>query len=121
MHWREIPHVPYIWCYLFHNGLLITNSVFSYQSKFIDPSFWSTFKYQFAALSLFLIANIFIGYGVKFGYKALGNLTFVLASSKGLEMLILILMGYLFYAEIPTWKTFIGLAIVVVGLVVSKL
>lgn len=102
-------------------GLLITNSVFSYQSKHIDPSFWSTFKYQLASLPLFLIANVFIGYGVKFGYKALGNLTFVLASSKGLEMLILILMGYLFYAEIPTWKTLIGLAIVVVGLVVSKL
>lgn len=106
---------------LFLCGLFITDGVFSYQSKYIDPAFLSTLKFQLMALPLFLIANVLLGYAVKFGYKSLGNLTFVLAGSKGIEMVILVLMGFIFYTEIPTWKTVMGLLLVVIGLVVAKL
>ncbi len=106
---------------LFLCGLFITDGVFSYQSKYIDSAFLPTFKFQLMVLPLFLIANVLLGYAVKFGYKALGNLTFVLAGSKGIEMVILVLMGYIFYAEMPTWKTLVGLLLVVIGLVIAKL
>jgi drug/metabolite transporter (DMT)-like permease len=105
----------------FFIGLFIANGVFSYQSKYIDPSFWSTIKYQVMVLPLFLVANIFIGYGVKWGYKAVGSLTFVLAGSKALEMIIFLIMGFIFYAEVPTWKTAVGLIFVVMGLIIAKL
>lgn len=68
-------------------GLTIINAAFSYQSKHIDLAFWSMFKFQLITLPLFLTANMLIGYGVKLGYKALGNLTYVLSTSKGLEIL----------------------------------
>lgn len=87
------------------SGLFLINLLFSYQSKHIDPAFWKTLKYQLFAFPLFLIANMLIGYGVKFGFKAIQNLTFVLVTSKGIEIVISILMGYLFFKEIPTWKT----------------
>jgi drug/metabolite transporter (DMT)-like permease len=106
---------------LVFGGLFIVNLIFSYQSKHIDPHFWTTLKFQLLMLPLFLSANICIGYGVKFGYKALGNLSYVLAASKGLEILISLIMGYIFLKEVPTWKTGIGLGIVVIGFVVAKL
>ncbi|MBW7477547.1 hypothetical protein K0T92_22770 [Paenibacillus oenotherae] len=101
-------------------GLLIVNLVFSYQSKHIDPHFWSTLKFQLCALPLFLIANLCIGYGVKFGFRAVGNLIFVLITSKGIEMLISLLMGFMFFKETATWRTWVGLGIVLVGFAVAK-
>jgi drug/metabolite transporter (DMT)-like permease len=102
-------------------GLFVVNFIFSYQSKHIDPHFWTTLKFQLMMLPLFLIANLSIGYGVKFGYKALHNLSYVLATSKGLELLISLLMGYLFYREAPTWKTALGLGIVMTGFIIAKI
>lgn len=101
-------------------GLLIVNVVFSYQSKHIDPHFWSTLKFQLLALPLFLIANLCIGYGIKLGYKAIGNLGYVLLASKGLELFISLLMGFIFLRESPSWRTWVGLAIVLTGFVVAK-
>ncbi|WP_364144136.1 hypothetical protein [Paenibacillus sp. LPE1-1-1.1] len=101
-------------------GLFIVNLVYSYQSKHIDPHFWTTVKFQLLALPLFLIANLCIGYGIKLGYKVLGNLGYVLLASKGLEMLISLLMGFIFMREAPTWRTWIGLAIVFAGFMVAK-
>ncbi|NIK80293.1 drug/metabolite transporter (DMT)-like permease [Paenibacillus castaneae] len=101
-------------------GLTIINAAFSYQSKHIDLAFWSMFKFQLITLPLFLTANMLIGYGVKLGYKALGNLTYVLSTSKGLEIFISIAMGFLFMKEIPSWKTWVGLCIVLVGFVIAK-
>ncbi|UHA73564.1 hypothetical protein [Paenibacillus sp. 481] len=102
-------------------GLLIVNAIYSYQSIHIDPAFWTTLKYQVAVLPLFLAASMLIGYGVKFGHKVLGNLTFVLTVSKGIEIVICVLMGFLFMREIPTWKTWLGLSIVVVGFFITKM
>lgn len=101
-------------------GLTGVNLIFSYQSKHIDPQFWSTLKFQTLALPLFLIANMCIGYGVKFGYKAVGNLSYVLVASKGLEMFISLAMGFLFLREMPTWRTWVGLGIVLIGFTVAK-
>jgi drug/metabolite transporter (DMT)-like permease len=101
-------------------GLLLVNVVFSYQSKHIDPQFWSTLKFQLLALPLFLTANLCIGYGIKLGYKAVGSLGYVLLASKGLEMFISLLMGFIFLRESPSWRTWAGLAIVLIGFVVAK-
>jgi drug/metabolite transporter (DMT)-like permease len=103
------------------SGLFLINMLFSYQNKHIDPAFWATLKYHIFAFPLFLIANILIGYGIKFGFKAIQNLTFVLVTSKGIEIVISLLMGYLFFKEVPTWKTLLGFFIMIVGIIVSKI
>jgi len=102
-------------------GLFLINVLFSYQNKHIDPDFGTTLKYQIYAFPLFLIANMLIGYGIKFGFKAIHNLTFVLLTSKGMEVIIAVLMGYLFFKEAPTWKTLLGIFIIVIGVVISKM
>jgi len=106
---------------LVFSGLFAANFIFSFQSKHIDPHLWTTFKFQLRMLPFFFGANLAIGYGVKFGFKALGNLSYVLAVSKGLELLISLLLGYLFFREIPSWKTAIGLGFVLVGFVIAKI
>ncbi|PFW47028.1 hypothetical protein [Priestia megaterium] len=103
------------------SGLFLINLLFSYQSKHIDPAFWATLKYQLFAFPLFLIANMLIGYGIKFGFKAIQNLTFVLVTSKGIEIVISILMGYLFFKEVPSWKTALGFFIMIAGIIISKI
>ncbi|QGQ45699.1 hypothetical protein [Metabacillus sediminilitoris] len=103
------------------SGLFLVNLIFSYQSKHIDPAFWETLKFQLLVLPLFLTANMLIGYGIKFGFKAVDNLTYVLVTSKGIEILISLMMGYMFLKEIPTWKTLLGFSIIIVGLIISKI
>lgn len=77
----------YVYCIsLLIGGLSIVNVVFSYQSKHIDPQFWSTFKFQLLMLPLMLAANLSIGYGIRFGFKASGQLSFVLIAAKCLEI-----------------------------------
>jgi drug/metabolite transporter (DMT)-like permease len=101
-------------------GLSVINLIFSYQSKYIDPNFWMTFKFQLLMLPLFLIANMCIGYGVRFGYKSADNLSYILIASKCLEIAISLIMGYLFLKEIPNWKTWVGLGLIIVGVVLVK-
>ncbi|TVY01243.1 hypothetical protein [Cohnella terricola] len=101
-------------------GLLAINTVFAYQSKHIDPAFWSTVWYQAKLLPLFFAANVMVGYGIKFTVKALGTLTFALILSKGIELLVSVLMGFIFLKETPNWKTALGLAIVFAGVWISK-
>ncbi|QJD82975.1 hypothetical protein [Cohnella herbarum] len=101
-------------------GLTGINFIFSYQSKNIDPQFWVTLKFQVMMLPLFLITNLCIGYGIKFGFKAVQNLGFVLIAAKCMEVLISLGMGYLFLKELPNWKTWVGLGIIAVGLVFVK-
>ncbi|MDR0270543.1 hypothetical protein [Paenibacillus sp.] len=107
--------------FLLVGGLLIINAVFSYQSKHIDPHFWETAKFQLLMLPLFLIANLSIGYGVRFGFKASSHLTLVLIASKCLEIFISVAMGFLFLKEIPNWKTWVGIGIIIAGVAVAKL
>lgn len=102
-------------------GLFIVNCIFAYQSKHIDPHFWTTFKFQLLMLPLLFIANLGIGYGVKFGFKVMGNLSYVLVMSKGLELLISLLLGYLFFREAPTWKTALGFGVVMTGFVIARM
>lgn len=101
-------------------GLTVINAIFSYQSKHIDPQFWNTLKFQSLMLPLFLFANLCIGYGVRFGYKSTHQLSYVLVAAKCLEILISLLMGYLFFKEMSTWKTWIGLGFIAVGVVLVK-
>jgi len=101
-------------------GLSLINVVFAYQSKHIDPHFWSTFKFQLMLLPLFLAANLSIGYGVKFGVKSGQNLGVVLVTGKCIEILLSVGVGYLFMKEIPTWKTWTGLAVIAAGLLLVK-
>lgn len=103
------------------SGLFLINSIFAYQSKHVEPAFWETLKFQLILLPLFLTANMLIGYGVKFGFKAIHNLTYVLVTSKVIEILIALIIGYIFLKEMPTWKTLVGFSIVIVGLIVSKI
>lgn len=101
-------------------GLSIINLIFSYQSKHIDPNFWTTFKFQLWMLPLFLIANMCVGYGVRFGYKAANNLSFILIASKCIEIAISLIMGYLFLKEVPNWKTWVGLGLIIFGVILVK-
>jgi uncharacterized membrane protein len=105
---------------LLFGGLTGINLIFSYQSKHIDPQFWVTLKFQLMMLPLFLITNLCIGYGIKFGYKAVQNLGYVLIASKCIEVLISIWMGYLFLKEVPNWRTWVGIGFIAVGLVFVK-
>lgn len=111
----------YVLCFvLLFAGLTVINLIFSYQSKHIDPQFWSTLKFQLKMLPLFLIANLGIGYGIRFGFKAAQNLGFVLVAAKCLEVLISLGMGYLFLKEVPTWKTWVGVGIIAAGVILVK-
>jgi drug/metabolite transporter (DMT)-like permease len=101
-------------------GLTCINIIFSYQSKHIDPQFWSTFKFQLLMLPFFFAANLSIGYGVKFGMKVVNQLGILLIIAKCIEVLISIGMGYWFMKEVPSWKTWIGLAIIGVGVVLVR-
>ncbi|TCZ75906.1 hypothetical protein E0485_16165 [Paenibacillus albiflavus] len=101
-------------------GLTAINLIFSYQSKHIDPQFWTTFLFQLTMIPIFFVANMCIGYGVKFGSKATHNLAYVLVFSKCLEILIALWMGYWFLKEVPSWKTWIGLGFIAVGVVLVK-
>ncbi|MHC8969955.1 EamA family transporter [Priestia aryabhattai] len=38
-----------------------------------------------------------------------------------MEVIIAVLMGYLFFKEAPTWKTLLGIFITVIGVVISKM
>ncbi|MFF2482394.1 hypothetical protein [Paenibacillus sp. NPDC058071] len=105
---------------LLFGGLTGINFIFSYQSKHIDPHFWTTVKFQLMMLPAFLVTNLCIRYGVKFGMKAVQQLGFVLVTAKCMEILISIWMGYLFLKELPTWRTWAGLCIIAVGLVLVK-
>ncbi|CAM4483001.1 drug/metabolite transporter (DMT)-like permease [Paenibacillus endophyticus] len=101
-------------------GLLVVNAIYSYQNKHIDPHFWTTLKFQLLALPLFLIANLCIGYGIKWGYKAIGSLGYVLLASKGMELFVSLFMGFIFMRETPSWRTWTGLAIILIGFFVAK-
>ncbi|MFC4597179.1 hypothetical protein [Cohnella hongkongensis] len=101
-------------------GLTCINILFSYQSKHIDPHFGSTLKFQLLMLPLFLAANLCIGYGIKFGVKAAHQLGYVLVAAKCMEVFISVWMGYWFMKEIPTWKTWVGLGVIAVGVVLVK-
>ncbi|KOY17396.1 hypothetical protein [Paenibacillus xylanivorans] len=101
-------------------GLACINIIFSYQSKHIDTQFWSTFKFHLWMLPLFFAANLSVGYGVKFGMKAASQLGYVLVIAKCMEVLISIWMGYWFMKEVPSWKTWIGLVVIIIGVVLVK-
>ncbi|MFE5322649.1 hypothetical protein ACFQ88_28610 [Paenibacillus sp. NPDC056579] len=101
-------------------GLFLINGIFSYQGKYIEPVFWPTFWYQLKLLPLIFAANLMIGFGIQNGYRALGNLTITLLMSKCLEMLVCVVIGYIFLKEIPTWKTFLGLAVIAGGFLITR-
>ncbi|MBM7702934.1 hypothetical protein [Metabacillus iocasae] len=101
-------------------GLFLINSLFAYQAKHIDPSFVTTLFYQVKLIPLFLTANLLIGYGVKFTYKTVNNLTFALTLSKGIEIMVCVVIGYLFLREVPNWRTVVGVIIILVGFFIMK-
>nr|WP_010275688.1 hypothetical protein [Paenibacillus senegalensis] len=101
-------------------GLTCINIIFSYQGKHVDPHFVPTLKFQLKMLPLFLAANLSIGYGIKFGLKAVQQLGFVLIAAKCMEVLISVGMGYWFMKEIPSWKTWLGLGVIAAGIVMVK-
>jgi drug/metabolite transporter (DMT)-like permease len=61
-----------------------------------------------------------IGYGVKFLTKVVGNLTFSLIVSKGMEILVCVVIGYIFFKEFPNGRTGIGITIILIGFWVLK-
>lgn len=101
-------------------GLLMINGVLSYQAKHIEPVFWPTVLYQLKLLPIIFAANLTIGFGIQYVYRAMGNLTVTLVLSKCIEILVCVLIGYVFMKEIPTWKTFLGLAIIAGGFMITR-
>ncbi|QQK80907.1 hypothetical protein HUG20_14075 [Salicibibacter cibi] len=101
-------------------GLLIINGIYAYQSKHIDAHFLSTLWYYVKIIPLLLSAILMIGYGVKFLTSSSNHLTFALIVSKGLEILVSVVIGYIFFKEIPTWRTGVGIGIILTGFWVVK-
>jgi drug/metabolite transporter (DMT)-like permease len=106
---------------LLAGGLFAINAIFAYQSEHIHPAFWTTVWYQLKLLPVFFAANLLIGYGLKFTYQVFGHMTLTLAFSKGIEMTVCVLIGFLFLKEVPNWRTLLGLAIIVAGFWIMKL
>ncbi|MFD2673113.1 hypothetical protein [Marinicrinis sediminis] len=102
-------------------GLSVINGIFSFQSKYIDPDFWLTLRFQLKMIPLFFLSNVLIGFGIKWIFKASGQLTFTLTLTKGIEIGMILIMGYLFMKEIPTWKTFAGLFLIISGFVLTRI
>lgn len=105
---------------LLFTGLTCINVIFAYQGKHIDPHFWTTVKFQLLLLPLFFVANLCIGYGIKLGLKATHQLGYVLITAKCIEVLISVGVGYWFMKEIPTWKTWVGLIVIALGVILVK-
>ncbi|MGG3279295.1 hypothetical protein [Paenibacillus solani] len=105
---------------LLFGGLSIINLVFSYQAKHIQHLFWPTLQFQLVMLPLFLIANMCIGYGIRYGFKATDQLGFTLIFSKCLEILISLGVAYVFLKEVPTWKNWAGIGIIALGIFLVK-
>lgn len=101
-------------------GCLLINGVFAFQTKFIGTSFGETFRYQLYALPIVFLANILLGLGYKMGYKYIGNNTLVVSGSKLLDIISLLLVSFIFFTEIPSWKTLVGLCLVIAGIIVTK-
>lgn len=110
----------YSWVIMFL-GFLIINGIFAYQTKNIPDDFLSTTKYQMYMIPLFFVANMLVGYGFKLGYKYMNNMTLVVSSSKIFDVMALLVISYLIFAEVPTIKTVIGLILVIAGLIIAKL
>ncbi|WP_301172507.1 hypothetical protein [Brevibacillus nitrificans] len=102
-------------------AFFLANSVFAYQVKFVGQDFSDLIKYQLYVLPIFFVVNLLLGFGFKIAYKYLNNMTVVLAMSKGIEITALLVVSYLFFSELPTWKTFLGLGFIVSGLTLVKM
>ncbi|MCM3322558.1 hypothetical protein [Cytobacillus kochii] len=96
-------------------GLFIINGIYAYQTKHIDAFFLSTLWYYIKLVPLFIAASLMIGYGVKFLSKHVDNLSFSLIASKGIEILVSLIIGYLFFKETPTIRTGFGIVVILVG------
>lgn len=101
-------------------GLLIINAIYAYQTKHIDSNFFHTLWYYIKLVPFFLSASMMIGYGVKYLTKIAGNLTFSLIVSKGMEILVCMVIGYIFFKEIPNWRTGFGITIILFGFWILK-
>ncbi|MCR2806211.1 hypothetical protein [Paenibacillus soyae] len=101
-------------------GLFAVNGIFAYQGKHIDPAFWSVFRYQLKLLPVFFAANLMIGYGIKWLFQSFGNLTFALTVSKGIEIVVCVILGAILLKEAPRWQTYVGLGMVLAGFWVTK-
>ncbi|MDL4839900.1 hypothetical protein [Aquibacillus rhizosphaerae] len=102
------------------SGLVIINAIYAYHTKHIDSHFLSTLSYFIKQVPFFLSASMMIGYGVKFLTKIVDNLTFSLIASKGLEILVSVAIGLIFFKEVPSWRTAMGIIIILVDFWVLK-
>ncbi|WHY00983.1 hypothetical protein [Neobacillus sp. DY30] len=101
-------------------GLVIINAIYAYHTKHIDSHILSTLWYYIKLFPFFLSASMMIGYGVKFLTKVVGNLTFSLIVSKGLEILVSVAIGFIFLKEVPSWRSALGITIILVGFWILK-
>ncbi|MGG0716860.1 hypothetical protein ABE096_04570 [Robertmurraya massiliosenegalensis] len=101
-------------------GLFIINSIYAYHTKHIDSHFLSTLLYYIKSFPFFLSASLMIGYGVKSLAKVANSLTFSLIVSKGLEIFVSVVIGYLFLKELPSWRTAIGVTVILFGFWILK-
>jgi uncharacterized membrane protein len=97
------------------------NGIFAFQTKFIGASLGASLKYQLYVIPIFFLANLVIGLGYKYGFKYFGNNTLVVSSSKMLDIISLIVISFFFFSEVPSWKTLVGLCLIVGGIIIAKL
>jgi uncharacterized membrane protein len=101
-------------------GFFIINFIFGWQNKNIGDTIKEIALFQLYLLPLFYVANLIIGIGFNIGYKTLGNMTYVVSFSKLFDLTALLVVSYLLFHETPSFKTLIGVGLVVVGLIVAK-
>ncbi|WP_246940926.1 hypothetical protein [Bacillus pinisoli] len=101
-------------------GLFVINAIYAYHTKHVDAHFLSTLWYYVKVSPFFLSASLMIGYGVKFLTKIVDHLTFSLIVSKGLEILVSVAIGYIFLKEVPSWRTILGITIIITGFWIVK-
>lgn len=102
-------------------GYFLINLLFALQNKYIGDGFWQVTKYQLWMIPVFFAANMLIGLGFKWGFKYFHNMTFVVSSSKLVDITTLLLVSYLIFAETPNLKVFIGIALIIAGLIITKI
>lgn len=102
------------------SGLSIINAIYAYQNSHIESNFLPTLWYYIKVVPFFLCASLMVGYGVKFFTKIVDNLTFSLIVSKGVEILVSVAIGYIFLKEIPSWRTGVGVLVILIGFWVLK-
>lgn len=84
------------------------------------PLDWSFALYHIKLMPVYALLNILTGLGYLYGQRFFGSLTLSVASSNLIKILTLLVVAFLVLHEVPSWKTYIGLLFILIGVVIAK-